>query len=356
MKPSSAWRTAVASESMRLTAELDTAVAEGGDLVAGGVPADTAREAIGLARAAAAGPARPAASAGTAGSRPGRPNMADQTAAARTAAGEAQASQAGDPQASQAQADRAGPPPAATTLRLGAVRTGAARLGAVRLGAVRLGAVRPLAAAGAGPLARLRDWWSGSSIETAWQSLHLAAEQLMLLLPDEQVRAMVPGAADRRAAQQATAVQHAQSDAQHQQVRGLRNITTVLLAVVLALDVALWAAGATTGVILGLGALGGALSVVFAVRAGTPPGPYNVLFPQSILKLVSGAATALMAVKILDFAAGVPASTGRDATYAVIFGFAQQMFTRLVDQRAGTLARVVAPREALPGSGPAPLA
>jgi hypothetical protein len=351
MKPSSAWRTAVASESMRLTAELDTAVAEGGDLVAGGVPADTAREAIGLARAAAAGPARPAASAGTAGSRPGRPNMADQTAAARTAAGEAQASQAGDAQASQAQADRAGPPPAATTLRLGAVRTGAARLGAMRLGAVR-----PLAAAGAGPLARLRDWWSGSSIETAWQSLHLAAEQLLLLLPDEQVRAMVPGAADRRAAQQAIAAQHAQSDAQHQQVRGLRNITTVLLAVLLALDVALWAAGATTGVILGLGALGGALSVVFALRAGTPPGPYNVLFPQSILKLVSGAATALMAVKILDFAAGVPASTGRDATYAVIFGFAQQMFTRLVDQRAGTLARLVAPREALPGSGPAPLA
>ena len=310
---------------MRLTAELDTAVAEGGDLVAGGVPAETARQAIGLARAAATGPVRPAGGAGMAGS-------------------------ASDP-APAGQAGPAGPAPAATTLRLGAVRASAARLGAVRPDTMR-----PLAAAATAPLVRLRDWWSGSSIETAWQSLHLAAEQLMLLLPDEQVRAMVPGAAGRRAAQQAMAAQHAQSDAQHQQVRGLRNITTALLVVVLALDVALWAAGATTGVILGLGALGGALSVVFALRAGTPPGPYNVLFAQSVLKLVSGAATALMAVKILDFAAGVPASTGRDATYAVIFGFSQQMFTRLVDQRAGALARLVAPRKALPGSGPTPLA
>ena len=317
MKSSAAWRTAVAGESMRLAAELDRAVAEGGDLVAGGVPADAARDAIDRARAAASGPAPPVAA--SARSVPESPGPAGQ----------------------------AGPSAPAATLRLGTVRTSAARLGAARRSTAR-----PLAdGTGAGPLAGLRDWWSGSSVETAWQSLHLAAEQLLLMLPDEQVREMVPGAADRHEAQRAMTAQHAQSDAQHQQVRGLRNITTVLLVVLLALDAALWAAGATTGVILGLGALGGALSVVFALRAGTPPGPYNVLFSQSVLKLVSGAATALMAVKILDFAAGVPASAGRDAMYAVIFGFSQQMFTRLVDQRAGTLAQVVAPRGALPAGG-----
>jgi hypothetical protein len=40
-----------------------------------------------------------------------------------------------------------------------------------------------------------------------------------------------------------------------------------------------------------------------------------------------------MVAKILDFATGVPACIGRDAMYAVVFGFSQQMFTRLVDQR-----------------------
>ena len=308
---------------MRLTAELDAAVAEGGDLVGGGVPARTARQAIDRARAAASGPVQPAAGPAAGGAAPGSPSPAG-----------------------HAPDGPAGPSAAAATLRLSAVR-----LSAVRASTRRLAAMRPLAAAGPGPLARLLDWASGSSIETAWQSLHLAAEQLLPLLPDGQVRAMVPGAADRHAAQHAMAAQHARSDAQHQQVRGLRNITTVLLVVVLALDVALWAAGATTGAILGLGALGGALCVVFALRAGTPPGPYHVLFAQSMLKLVSGAATALMAVKILDFAAGVPASAGRDAIYAVIFGFSQQMFTRLVDQRAGTLAQLVVPREALPAAG-----
>jgi hypothetical protein len=208
-------------------------------------------------------------------------------------------------------------------------------------------------AAPAGLAARARDWWSGSSVEAAWQALHLASEQLMLMLPDEQAKAAVPGATDRRAAQRAMAAQHAESDADHQQIRGLRNITTVLLIAVLTLDVALWAAVVTTGAVVGLGALGGALSVVFALRAGTPPGPYNVLVSQSLLKLVSGSATALMAAKILDFTTGVPASTGRDAMYAVVFGFSQQMFTRLVDQRASTLAQVAAPRKALPASATA---
>src|SRR5229473_4283757 len=46
--------------------------------------------------------------------------------------------------------------------------------------------------AAASPSRRLRDWWSGSSIETAWQALHLASEQLMLMLPDDQLRAQVP--------------------------------------------------------------------------------------------------------------------------------------------------------------------
>jgi hypothetical protein len=338
MKTSSAWRSAVISEAIRLSAELATAVAAGGGQVAGGVPAATAERAIERAKAIAAWPVSPEAGSPAAG-RPDQASPATAStgtaSAATVSTGTADPGTAGTGAASQRARTGQGPDAAATSAPT-----------------VPLGAA-PRPAAPAGLLARTRDWWSGSSVEAAWQALHLASEQLILMLPDEQAKAAVPGAADGHAAQRAMAAQHAESDAHHQQIRGLRNITTVLLVAVLALDVALWAAGVTTGAVVGLGALGGALSVVFALRAGTPPGPYNVLVSQSLLKLVSGSATALMAAKILDFATGVPASTGRDAMYAVVFGFSQQMFTRLVDQRASTLAQVAAPRKALPASATA---
>jgi hypothetical protein len=59
---------------------------------------------------------------------------------------------------------------------------------------------------------------------------------------------------------------------------------------------------------------------------------------QTLLKVASGAATALMAVKILDFISGVTPTTERDGVYAIIFGFSQQAFTRLVDQHASSMA------------------
>jgi hypothetical protein len=179
------------------------------------------------------------------------------------------------------------------------------------------------------PQRRLRDWWYGTGIESAWQSLHLAAEQLPAVQPD----------GDPREAQRILAAYHKSSDVQHQQARGLRNLMYAVGVAVAALDVALWVSGVTTGMIVGLGALAGALSVVFALRTGTPAGPYNLLPAQALLKLASGAATALMAVKILDFISGAQPSAGRDAMYAVIFGFSQQAFTRLVDQEAGRLAQ-----------------
>jgi hypothetical protein len=215
---------------------------------------------------------------------------------------------------------------------------------------------------------RLRDWWYGTSIESAWQALHLASEQMVMAQPDADLRARAPhlaamarssfapdraaaeaaqvgswtsagaGRPDPRVAQRILNAHHDRSNARHQQIRGLRNLLYIVLAVVVAIDCALWATGVTTGTIVGLGALAGALSVVFALRAGTPPGPYNVLPPQSLLKIASGAATALMAVKILDYVSGASASILRDSMYAVIFGFAQQAFTRLVDQQAGALA------------------
>lgn len=222
------------------------------------------------------------------------------------------------------------------------------------------------------PIRRMMDWWAGTSIELAWQSLHLAQEQLAVLQDPAVLRAqalhlknlasatfgaeraaeearLIDSWSDRQpdalVARRILAAAHAHSDAQHQNVRVLRNTLYALFLIVSAIDGALWGAGVTVGAVVGLGALGGAVSVVFALRGAPPAGPYNTLPPQTLLKIASGAATAIMAVKILDFAnASAALSVSRDEFYAVIFGFSQQAFTRLVDQRADDLSKSTTPR------------
>jgi hypothetical protein len=62
-----------------------------------------------------------------------------------------------------------------------------------------------------------------------------------------------------------------------------------------------------------------------------------------------------MAAKILDFASNVPASIARDSVYAIVFGFSQQAFTRLVDQRADALSKGPDARSSrAAGQGPVP--
>lgn len=208
----------------------------------------------------------------------------------------------------------------------------------------------------------LSDWWFGTSIEASWQALNRAAEQLVMVQSPAVLRAMQPylmsltstlgterAAAEQQAladellnplvAQRILGSYHAQSDVHHQQIRELRNLLYVFFAAVAAIACALWATGVAAGAVVGLGALAGAVSVAFAIRGGTPSGPYNLLPAQSLLKVATGAATAIMAAKILDFASNVRASTARDTVYAIVFGFSQQAFTRLVDQRAAALSK-----------------
>ena len=212
----------------------------------------------------------------------------------------------------------------------------------------------------------LGDWWFGTSIESSWQALHRAAEQLVAVQPPKALLAMRPyleslatatfsgpratdeskamqawseTEADPQVAQRILNAYHLQSDINHQQIRGLRNLLYIFFAAVAAIDCALWAAGVTAGAVVGLGALAGAVSVAFAIRTGSPSGPYNLLPAQSLLKVATGAATAIMAAKILDFASNVQPSTTRDGAYAIVFGFSQQAFTRLVDQRASDLSK-----------------
>jgi hypothetical protein len=97
-----------------------------------------------------------------------------------------------------------------------------------------------------------------------------------------------------------------------------------------------------------LGALGGALAAVWAIRGlkGTSTA-YDVPVALAVLKVPLGALTAVLAIVLIqgEFVPGLTAldSQGQILAYAVVFGFAQQAFTRLLDQRAQTLL------EELPG-------
>jgi len=90
-----------------------------------------------------------------------------------------------------------------------------------------------------------------------------------------------------------------------------------------------------------LGAFGGAMAAVFTVsRMKGIGGPFASSSIQALLKLPAGAATALLGVLLLQngMITGFSAQrSGVISAYAVIFGYAQQLVTRLVDRQAGNV-------------------
>jgi hypothetical protein len=97
-----------------------------------------------------------------------------------------------------------------------------------------------------------------------------------------------------------------------------------------------------------LGALGGALTAALSIRnlKGTST-PYDVPVALAILKVPLGAFTAILALVAIQgkFVPGLSVldSQGQILAYALIFGFAQQALSRLLDRQAQTLL------EGLPG-------
>jgi hypothetical protein len=69
--------------------------------------------------------------------------------------------------------------------------------------------------------------------------------------------------------------------------------------------------------------------------------PYGVPFAVAVLKLPSGALTAALGLLLMraEFVPGLSAldSPAQIIGWAIVFGYAQQLFTRLVDQRAQTV-------------------
>ena len=104
--------------------------------------------------------------------------------------------------------------------------------------------------------------------------------------------------------------------------------------------------GSTTGptggdvpLVLVLGLAAGAFAAALAVRGmrGTST-PYGVPVAIAVLKLPAGALTALFGILMLrgGFIPGLSAldTQGQILAYSMIFGYAQQVFTRLVDSQA----------------------
>jgi hypothetical protein len=114
-----------------------------------------------------------------------------------------------------------------------------------------------------------------------------------------------------------------------------------------------------------LGLLGGALAASISIRnlKGTTS-PYDVPVALAVLKVPLGAFTAVLALVAIraDFVPGLSALDSQEQilAYALVFGFAQQLFTRLLDQRAQTLLEHLPSKDAAdepprpPPSQPAP--
>jgi hypothetical protein len=107
------------------------------------------------------------------------------------------------------------------------------------------------------------------------------------------------------------------------------------------------------------GAFGGVVGALVALRRINGfRGPYGLQFAQIALKLPAGAFIALFALVLLQSAILPPLASvagGKLAAYAVLFGFAQESVTRMVDQQAGRLlgaARSTSdPEKAITGAG-----
>ena len=108
-----------------------------------------------------------------------------------------------------------------------------------------------------------------------------------------------------------------------------------------------------------LGALGGALAATLAIRnlKGTST-PYDVPVALAALKVPLGALTAILGLVAIQgmFVPGLSQldSQGQILAYALVLGFAQQAFSRLLDQQAQTLLEGPSRRERRPTDSQAP--
>lgn len=248
------------------------------------------------------------------------------------------------------------------------------------------------------PLQYVDAWWSGTSMTTGWESIHEAELHLLSLERDEDAKTTLPwlltwvhramdrgwskshhekslheqieeGNLDRTQARQALRDVIVANNSRYANLRAFRNnlvLVTGLLALLVAV-ICFWHAvnpsilslcsqegdktscltgssprGGDVALVALIGALGGMLAIAFGLaRTKSPPSRYDPKAWLGVLKPVAGAATALVAVVLIqaDVLLG-PGSAHSEMlllAYAAIFGFSQQLLTRFVDKRAESL-------------------
>jgi hypothetical protein len=248
-----------------------------------------------------------------------------------------------------------------------------------------------------------KSWWHGSGVEASFQNLHRAEAEIVRLYDDDEVESAIPeavaristgldpddprceaalklgaqepGPARRLTLRKTIQIGHELKDQQFTKIRKFRNIVllaslliawfTVCFAVTVSVlnpaavpfcfqakDTMYCASGADrpswldVWIVALLGLLGGSLSAAVAIRniRGTPS-PYNLAIALAVLKVPTGALTAIGALVLLHGNI-VPGFSNLDdqpqiLAYALIFGYAQQLLTGLIDKRAHTLVASV---------------
>lgn len=93
--------------------------------------------------------------------------------------------------------------------------------------------------------------------------------------------------------------------------------------------------------VLAVGLVGGLLSAAFSLgKLKQPPSRYSVREPQMLLKPVAGAGTGLIGVLLVQGNLLISPAERTEAAliaYAALFGFAQHLLTRFVDNQASRL-------------------
>jgi hypothetical protein len=250
-----------------------------------------------------------------------------------------------------------------------------------------------------GTWAMVSEWWTGTKVTAAWESVHSAEAELVEIGSDADVSASLPrlwswmqqamteaerasykdklegmlsgkDVLDRNLVRQAYQDVIRANNDMHTGMRSFRNtlllVSGGLAAVLIALGI--WhsvnpsflsfctgtgtgrvcpggggPAGPTVFEIELVGALGGLLAVAFLIgEFKQPPGRYKLITGQLVLKPVAGAAAAMLAVLFLQ--SGLIVKQSGKATsieiilgYAALFGFSQQLLTRIVDKRASAI-------------------
>ena len=188
----------------------------------------------------------------------------------------------------------------------------------------------------------------------------------------------------RAALREAMQVSYEAADELHAQARGFRNVlviaTVVLTLLVVAVclfgtlrpstiplcfepspgKVACPASAHATGpssfdviIVALMGLLGGALSVAFTVqRLRGTSAPYDIPLALTINKLPSGVLTGLVGLVLIqgDFIPGLSEldNQGQILAYAILFGFAQHLATRFIDQKAEEVIESVPKKSSQP--------